>query len=139
MTGSAPTNSQAVDFEKQQAAEADAKEAARQQRLTQGQTLIDQIFSGSPVMATTSTPFDWSKFKPTTNTAMAAWEAANPSAATAGMDTTTGANAPAGYKAVRVAPRNSGKSTGSTVAGLSALDPTMRIGRWIRATIWRPR
>jgi hypothetical protein len=64
MTGSAPSNSQAVDFEKQQAAEADAKEAARQQRLQQGQTLIDQIFNGAPVMKSTSTPFDWSSFSP---------------------------------------------------------------------------
>jgi len=64
MAGSAPSNSQAVDFEKQQAAEADAKEAARQQRLTQGQTLIDQIFNGAPVMASTSTPYDWSTFSP---------------------------------------------------------------------------
>ncbi len=46
MAGSAPTNTAAVDFEKQQAAEADAKEAARQASLQQGQTLIDQIFNG---------------------------------------------------------------------------------------------
>jgi hypothetical protein len=64
MAGSQPSNSQAVDFEKQQAAEADAKEAARQQRLQQGQTLIDQIFNGAPVMKSTSTPFDWSSFSP---------------------------------------------------------------------------
>jgi hypothetical protein len=64
MSGSTPTNSAAVDFEKQQAAEADQKEADRQARLTQGQTLIDQIFNGSPVMGTQTTPFDWSTFNP---------------------------------------------------------------------------
>jgi hypothetical protein len=64
MSGSAPTNSAAVDFEKQQAAEADAKEAARQGRLTQGQTLIDQIFNGQPVMGTKTSNFDWSTFNP---------------------------------------------------------------------------
>ena len=57
MSGSAHQQFQAVDFEKQQAAEADAKEAARQQRLTQGQTLIDQIFNGSPVMGTKTQQF----------------------------------------------------------------------------------
>jgi hypothetical protein len=96
MAGSAPTNSQAVDFEKQQAAEADAKEAARQARLTQGQTLIDQIFNGQPVMGTKTTPFDWSNFQS--------------GALPAGVQTTSWAQggtptAPSGYTAVRVAPR----------------------------------
>jgi hypothetical protein len=63
MSGSAPSNTAAVDFEKQQAAAADAKEAARQDRLTQGQTLIDQIFNGQPVMDTKTAPFDWSTFQ----------------------------------------------------------------------------
>jgi hypothetical protein len=64
LSGSAPTNTAAVDFEKQQAAEADAKEAARQASLQQGQTLIDQIFNGSPVMGTKTSNYDWSTFQP---------------------------------------------------------------------------
>ena len=64
MSGSQPTNNSAVDFEKEQAAEADAKEAQRQQRLTQGQAAIDQIFNGSPVMKDTTSNFDWSTLKP---------------------------------------------------------------------------
>jgi hypothetical protein len=63
MSGSAPSNTAAVDFEKQQAAEADAKEAARQASLQQGQALIDQIFSGTPVMGTKTSDYDWSTFK----------------------------------------------------------------------------
>ena len=83
MSGSAPTNSAAVDFEKQQAAEADAKEAARQQRLTQGQTLIDQIFNGAPVMGTKTSNYDWSTFTP-------------------GAGLMPASGMPAGYTAVRV-------------------------------------
>jgi hypothetical protein len=83
MTGSAPTNSQAVDFEKQQAAEADQKEADRQARLTQGQTLIDQIFNGAPVMGTKTSNYDWSSFTP-------------------GAGLMPASGMPAGYTAVRV-------------------------------------
>ena len=101
MSGSQPTNNSAVQFEQEQAAEADQKEAERQARLTQGQQAIDQIFNGSPVMQNTTSNFDWSTFKPTTNAAMALWESQNPTAPTAGMSTVTGANAPAGYTAVQ--------------------------------------
>jgi hypothetical protein len=66
MSGSAPTNNQAVDFEKQQAAEADAKEAARQQRLQQGTDVINKLFDPQPVMQDTAQNYDWSKFNPTT-------------------------------------------------------------------------
>ena len=76
MSGSTPTNNSAVQFEQQQAAEADQKEAARQASLQQGQTLIDQIFNGSPVMGTKISPYDWSSFSPS--------------------------NAPAGYTAVQI-------------------------------------
>jgi hypothetical protein len=65
MSGSAPTNNQAVQFEEQQAAQAQQQEAQRQARLQQGQTLIDQIFSGAPVMGTKTGQYDWSTFKPT--------------------------------------------------------------------------
>ena len=95
MAGSAPSNNQAVDFEKQQAAEADAKEAARQARLTQGQTLIDQIFNGSPVMGTKSQGFDWSSFSPA-NPAAAAWAAQN------NMAAPTASGVPEGYTAIQV-------------------------------------
>ena len=87
MTGSAPTNSQAVDFEKQQAAEADAKEAQRQARLTQGQTAIDQIFNGAPI--TKPQAFDWSTFSPS------------------GYDPTSGtftSGVPTGYTAAAISP-----------------------------------
>jgi hypothetical protein len=95
MAGSAPSNSEAVDFEKQQAAEADAKEAARQQRLTQGQQLIDQIFNGSPVMA--STPFDWSKFNPQTNSQELQYEAAGGDLSKPHAEAYTDPSLPAGY------------------------------------------
>jgi hypothetical protein len=91
MSGSTPTNSAAVDFEKQQAAEADAKEAQRQQRLTQGQTLIDQIFNGAPVMGTKTSNYDWSGFTP-------------------GAGLMPASGMPAGYTAVRV-------PTATTAAG----------------------
>jgi hypothetical protein len=64
MSGSQPTNNAAVQFEEEQAAEADQKEQARQARLTQGQTAIDQIFNGAPVMGTKTSNFDWSTFSP---------------------------------------------------------------------------
>ena len=99
MSGSTPTNTSAVDFEKQQAAEADAKEAARQQRLQQGQTAIDQIFSGSPVMGTKTSNYDWSTFQPGSGMAPAS-----------GM--------PAGYTAVRVPGTTT--TAGSGAAGRGA-------------------
>ena len=73
---SKPDNSAVVQEQQQQAAQDAAKEAARQQRIQQGLTSIKQAFEGSPVMATSSTPFDWSSF--------------------------TGTNAPAGYTATYV-------------------------------------
>ena len=100
MSGSTPTNNSAVDFEKQQAAEADAKEAARQTSLQQGQTLIDQIFNGSPVMGTKTNNFDWSTFNP----------AADLSRAASTVGGTVGSNLPAGYTAVQVAAPSTGKA-----------------------------
>jgi hypothetical protein len=99
MSGAQASNNQAVDFEKQQAAEADAKEAQRQQRLTQGQQLIDQIFSGSPVMGPTK--YDWSTFKaPQVMPAvMSQWLAKNPG--TAAPDFSQTGSAPAGYTATQ--------------------------------------
>jgi hypothetical protein len=127
MAGSAPSNSQAVDFEKQQAAEADLKETQRQQRLTQGQQLIDQIFNGSPVMGPKS--YDWSSFKapqPMTPI-MSQWLAQNPGSPAPAPDT---GNVPAGYTAVQVAPRGGGGGGSATGAsgGWSSLDPTLGKG-----------
>ena len=79
MSGSQPSNTSAVDFEQQQAAQAAATEAARQASLTQGQNVINQIFDGTPVMANTTSDYDWSTFNPA-----------------------TGSGAPAGYTAVQV-------------------------------------
>jgi hypothetical protein len=108
MAGSAPTNSAAVDFEKQQAAEADAKEAKRQADLQQGQTLIDQIFNGAPVMGTKTQNFDWSTFKPQVNQQMATWISQNPTdPSAASASPISGANLPPGYTAVQT-----GGSTG---------------------------
>jgi hypothetical protein len=121
MTGSAPQNNQAVQFEQEQAAEADQKEAERQARLTQGQQLIDQIFNGTPVMQTTTSNYDWSQFNPTVNSAMALWESQNPTAATANVSAISGANAPSGYTAVQVpakiAAATSGLRTEPAVGG----------------------
>ena len=121
MSGSAPSNNQAVDFEKEQAAEADAKEATRQANLTQGKNLIDQIFNGSPVMATTSTPFDWSKFSPTTNTALQQYESIAPAANQPSIYSDP--SLPAGYK-IQKAPAGAGASVAGTDAGAFAGFPT---------------
>jgi hypothetical protein len=64
MSGSHSSNDAAVQFEEQQAAEADAKEAARQARLEQGKKAIDAIFSGQPVMKDVTSNYDWGKFDP---------------------------------------------------------------------------
>lgn len=93
MAGSAPTNSSAVDFEKQQAAEADAKEAKRQADLTAGQAAIDKIFTPQPVMGTTTSNFDWSGFKQPN-------APANLTPYAASLQKPTGV--PAGYTAVQI-------------------------------------
>ena len=99
MAGSAPTNNSAVQFEQQQAAEADQKEAARQASLQRGQDLINQIFSGTPV--TTPQAYDWSTFKApqTMPAAMSQWLAKNPG--TAAPDFSQTGSAPAGYTATQ--------------------------------------
>jgi hypothetical protein len=96
MSGSAPTNNQAVQFEEQQAAEAQQKEAQRQARLQQGQQLIDQIFSGSPVMGSRTQNFDWSTFQPPTTTGAAYGATSQPS------------GAPSGYTAIQVPTKGAG-------------------------------
>jgi hypothetical protein len=101
MSGSAPTNNQAVQFEQEQAAEADQKEADRQARLTQGQTLIDQIFNGSPVMGTKTSNYDWSTFSP-----------GSPAFGKA-------ASVPAGYTAVQIPAATTPGTPGSAATGYS--------------------
>ena len=124
MSGSQPTNNSAVDFEKEQAAEADQKEAERQARLTQGQTLIDQIFNGSPVMGTKTNTFDWSTFNPQAyqQAASAAQYAANSNLATAPPGS---GGVPAGYTAVQVAaPKTTTATTTATPPIRLATTPT---------------
>ena len=99
MSGSQPTNNSAVQFEEEQAAQANQQEAQRQQRLTQGQAAIDQIFNGSPVTAPAA--YDWSTYKaPQAMPAvMSQWLAQNPG--TAAPDFSQTGSAPAGYTAVQ--------------------------------------
>ena len=96
MSGSVPQNNQAVQFEQQQAAQAAQKEADRQARLSQGQTMIDQIFNGQPVMGTKTSNFDWSTFTPSSGRVAAS-------------------GVPAGYTAVQI-PRGT-NATASGVPG----------------------
>jgi hypothetical protein len=94
---SSADNSAVVDEQKAQAAEEAAKEADRQQRLTTGLASIKQAFEGSPVMASQTTPYDWSTFKA-------------PGFDRTTMQSSTG-SAPAGYTAVQVAPKSGGTAT----------------------------
>jgi hypothetical protein len=97
MSGSQPTNNQAVQFEQQQAAEADAKDALRQQNLTQGQAAINALFDPQPVMETTTQNYDWSKFNPTAARGYTPYVAGQPAA---GFGTTySDASLPTGYTA----------------------------------------
>ena len=82
----------------QQAAEARQKEAERQAHLDQGKTAIENTFSGSPVMGTKSTAFDWGSFAPPAATAMATQDASGKW--TKGVPAASGV--PAGYTAIQV-------------------------------------
>ncbi|HEY1431135.1 MAG TPA: hypothetical protein VGF39_05845 [Stellaceae bacterium] len=113
MSGSAPSNTDAVDFEKQQAAQADAKEALRQQRLEQGKTLIDQIFNGQPVMANQTNAYDWSKFNPTATRA---------TGANAFGTTISDPSLPSGYKVISV-PGQASTAPGAAVTAGSQRAP----------------
>jgi type II secretory pathway pseudopilin PulG len=104
MSGSQPTNNQAVQFEQQQAAEADQKEALRQQRLQQGTDVINKLFDPQPVMANQTNTFDWSGFNPVASRVPAT-----------GATTYTGADLPAGYSVIS----EPGKTTPS-VSGRAA-------------------
>jgi hypothetical protein len=82
MSGSAPTNNSAVEFEEQQAAQAQQQEAARQARLTAGTNMINSIFDFSPATPASTSNYDWSTFQ----------------APTSG-DASTATGVPAGYTA----------------------------------------
>jgi type II secretory pathway pseudopilin PulG len=92
MSGSQATNNQAVQFEQQQAAEADAKEAARQQRLQQGTDVINKLFDPQPVTTPQTSQFDWSTFQ-TPNPLAVQWAAQN------NAPTPQATGVPAGYTA----------------------------------------
>lgn len=62
---SSPDNQQIVDEQKAQAADAAAKEADRQKRLSTGLDQIKAAFEGTAVTAPTSHTYDWSTYTPT--------------------------------------------------------------------------
>jgi hypothetical protein len=95
MAGSQASNSQAEQFQEQQAAQAQQKEQLRQQHLNQGMDAINRVFDGSPVMGTKTEAYDWSQFNPTAMT-----PAVDPITGQTTM--TQGAGVPAGYSAVQV-------------------------------------
>ena len=98
---SKPDNSAVVQEQQQEAAAEAAKEAARQQRIQTGLASIKAAFHGSPTYTTQA--FDWSKFKPTTNTAEQQYESSNPSfAASPHADLYTDPSLPAGYTIKKV-------------------------------------
>lgn len=92
-------NSQVVNEQRAEAAQATQKEADRQARLQQGLASIKTAFEGSPVTAPKA--YDWSNFKaPEAMPAvMSQWLAQNPG--TAAPDFSKTGSAPAGYKATQ--------------------------------------
>ena len=56
--GAQPQNSQMVQFEKEQAAKAERKEAERKARLESGMAQIDEIFRGKPIMGKKAAKLD---------------------------------------------------------------------------------
>ena len=128
MAGSAPSNSSAVDFEKQQAAEADAKEAKRQADLTAGQAAIDKIFTPQPVMQTTESPFNWSSFtQPTAKVGPGAQPGGVPAGYTAVQipgKASTSAASNQQYTPSDVAPGGGGASSQYASHGLTGNTPT---------------
>lgn len=116
MSGSAPTNNSAVDFEEQQAAQAQQQEAERQARLQAGTQMINKIFDFSAATPASSSQYDWSSFK----------------APTLGNDPTTGSatmlpasGVPAGYTAVQVPTKGAGAATsgGGATGGSYVANP----------------
>ena len=104
-SGPVAENDQIVQMEQQQAADAKQAEADRQARLTQGSTAIRNLFEGTPVMKTTSTPYDWSKF-----TANSAAPGTDPTTQDYGL--------PSGYKVIQTDAR-------ATPGGTPAATPTV--------------
>jgi hypothetical protein len=113
MSGGKATNDQAVQFQQQQAAEAQQKEALRQQHLNQGMTAINQIFEGSPVYSTTKTPYDWKNFNTNVD-----YQHPQTDPAT-GYPMYGPSGAPAGYTPVQL-PAKGGGAAGATGAAAPA-------------------
>jgi hypothetical protein len=99
-------NSAVVQEQQSAAADAAAKEAARQSRLSTGLASIKAAFEGSPTYTTQSTPYDWSTFTR---------KATGPF--TTAADLASPYNTPAGYTAVQVAPKGSSGGTAAASPG----------------------
>ena len=119
-----PDNSAVVNEQKAEAAQEAAKEAARQARIQQGLASIKQAFHGSPVMASTTSPYDWSKFKPVANAAEAQYESVASPAQLAAPHAPlySGTNLPADYTVVQTAK----PATPGAAAPGAAADPYAR-------------
>ena len=119
-----PDNSAVVNEQKAEAAQEAAKEAARQARIQQGLASIKQAFHGSPVMASTTSPYDWSKFKPVANAAEAQYESVASPAQLAAPHAPlySGTNLPADYTVVQTVK----PATPGAAAPGAAADPYAR-------------
>jgi hypothetical protein len=117
MSGSAPQNNQAVQFEEQQAAQAQQQEAQRQAALTQGQGLINKIFDFSPATPASTSNYDWSTFQA-------------PTGYDASGAPTGGSGVPSGYKAVQVASPYTYTGGGSNVGGYHPIGGTAGASTW---------
>jgi hypothetical protein len=112
---SKPDNSAVVNEQRAEAAQAAAKEAARQQRLQTGLASIKSAFEGSPIMKSQTGPYDWSSFKApeAMPAAMSQWLAQNPG--TAAPDFSKTGSVPGGYTAVQV-PGKAGAAPGQATS-----------------------
>ncbi len=111
-------NSQVVQQQQQEAADAKQKEADRQARLNQGLASIKAAFEGSPVMGTKATPFDWSTF--TANNPNSQYRV-DPTTGQASYNDPSNPSQyglPTGYKVIKTTKPSSGaSSTGSAIGG----------------------
>jgi hypothetical protein len=120
--GAKGDNNAVVDEQRRQAAEQEAKEAARQERLKTGLASVKQAFEGSPVMGTKA--YDWSTFKApqTMPAAMATYIAGTPGAVAPDFSKT--GSVPAGYTAVQVPARTTGAKAGAAAAATTGAATT---------------
>ena len=116
-------NDAVVQEQQKEAADARAKEAERQARISQGLEGIKSAFEGSAVMGNRSQAFDWGGFKPPAATAMATQDASGKWIR--GGPKATGL--PAGYEAIQVddpnwkAPAAAAPTPAATAGGISAI------------------